>query len=413
VQRLVDRVSAWFVPAVIIVAVLTFIAWTLLGPEPRLAHAVVSAVSVLIIACPCALGLATPMSIMVAMGTGAHAGVLVKDADALEVLARVNTIAFDKTGTLTEGKPSVRTVDLEPGVDRTETLAVIAAAEAASEHPLARAIVTHAREEGVSLPSGPVEVRAVRGKGIDATVATARVLFGTHLLLEENGVSIPRNALERAEHHRERGATVSFAAIDGTFGGMWVIGDTIKPMANEALASLRRMGLRVVMLTGDAQTSARAVGRELGFGERDIIAEVLPDQKASKVKELKAHGAVVAMAGDGINDAPALATADVGIAMGNGTDIAIESAGVTLVKGEVRGIMRAVRLGGATMKNIRENLVLAFGYNALAIPVAAGALYPVLHVMLSPMLAAAAMSLSSVSVITNALRLRHALKRTS
>ena len=258
--------------------------------------------------------------------------------------------------------------------------------------------------------SGPVTVRAVRGKGIDATVGGARVLFGTRALLEENGVELPKSTLERAEQHRTRGATVSFVAVDGRFAGTWAISDTIKPLAKEALASLRRMGLRVVMITGDARTSARAVGRELGFADDDVIAEVLPDQKAQKIRELKAAGAVVAMTGDGINDAPALATADVGVAMGTGTDIAIESASVTLVKGDVRGVVRAVRLGRATMKNIRGNLLLAFGYNALAVPIAAGALYPFLHVTLSPMLAAGAMSLSSVSVIANALRLRRALR---
>ncbi|MBN9159643.1 MAG: copper-translocating P-type ATPase [Myxococcales bacterium 68-20] len=410
VQRLVDRVSAWFVPAVIVIAAGTFVAWYAFGPDPRLAHALVTAVSVLIIACPCALGLATPMSIMVAMGTGAHSGVLVKDADALETLGRVTTVALDKTGTITEGKPRVSAVDLEPGTPRGETIALVAAAEQASEHPLARAVVEHAAEEGVRPASGPVTVRAVRGKGIDANVGTARVLFGTRVLLEEHGIELPAGTLERAEQHRMHGATVSFVAVDGRFAGTWAISDTIKPLAKEALAALRRMGLRVVMITGDARTSARAVGRELGFADDDVIAEVLPDQKAHAIRELKTKGAVVAMAGDGINDAPALATADVGVAMGTGTDVAIESASVTLVKGDVRGVVRAIRLGRATMKNIRGNLLLAFGYNALAVPVAAGLLYPFLHVTLSPMLAAAAMSLSSVSVIVNALQLRRALR---
>ena len=320
-------------------------------------------------------------------------------------------MALDKTGTLTEGKPRVRTVDLEHGAPRVETIATVAAAETGSEHPLARAVVEHAREEGIPIPREKVELRAVRGKGIRADVGGAGVLFGTTALLEEDGITVPSAALERAEHHRERAATVSFAAIDGRFVGMWVVGDTIKSRAKEALAELRGLDQRVVMLTGDARTSALAVGRELGFPEADVIAEVLPEQKAEKVRELKAGGAVVAMAGDGINDAPALATADVGIAMGTGTDVAIESASVTLVKGDVRGVVRAIQLGRATMKNIRGNLLLAFGYNALAIPVAAGVLYPVFHVTLSPMLAAAAMSLSSVSVIANALRLRAALKR--
>ncbi|MBX3205061.1 MAG: cadmium-translocating P-type ATPase [Labilithrix sp.] len=408
VQRLVDRVSAWFVPAVLLIAAGAFAVWYLAGPEPRVAHALVSAVSVLIIACPCALGLATPMSIMVAIGTGAHAGVLVKDADALETLGRVTTVAFDKTGTLTEGKPRVRAVDLAPEAPRDETLAIVAAAEAASEHPLARAVVEHAREEAVRPASGAVTARAVRGKGIDATVGASRVLFGTPALLEESGVAIPSGAVEQAEEHRARGATVSFAAVDGRYVGAWAIGDAIKPGAREALAELRGKGLRVVMLTGDARTSALAVGAELGFAATDVVAGVLPDAKVEEVRALAAGGAVVAMVGDGINDAPALAAAAVGIAMGTGTDVAIESAGVTLVKGDLRGVVRAVRLGRATRQNIRGNLLLAFGYNAVAVPIAAGALYPLFHLTLSPMLAAGAMSLSSVSVIANALRLRRA-----
>lgn len=411
VQRLVDHVSARFVPSVIAVAALTFAGWSLLGPEPSFTKGLISAVAVLIIACPCALGLATPMTIMVATGTGARGGVLVKDADALETLGRVTIVGLDKTGTLTEGKPRVLDVDLEPEVEPYSTIGVIAAAEAASEHPLARAVVQQAREENVVPAGGEVTARAVRGKGIDATVGGSHVLFGTQALLEEHGITVSNRALERAERYRQHGATVSFAAVDGRFAGMWVIGDTIKSTAREALASLRTMGLRVVMLTGDAQTSALAVGRELGLDEADVVAQVLPEQKAEKVRALKTDGGVVAMAGDGINDAPALATADVGIAMGTGTDVAIESAGVTIVKGDASGVVRAIQLGRATMRNIRENLMLAFGYNVLAIPVAAGVLYPFFHVTLSPMIAAAAMSLSSVSVIANSLRLRRLASR--
>ncbi len=406
VQRLVDKVSAVFVPAVVIAAAITFAVWLVVGPEPRLAHALASGVAVLIIACPCALGLATPMSIMVATGTGAHAGVLVKDADALETLSRMTTLVLDKTGTLTEGKPEVQEVIVVPTLDRAEVLRLVASAELGSEHPLARAVVTHARNEVSVEDVAGTRVEAVRGFGISADVAGRAVLFGTHRLLSDRGIAVPPDALERAETLRRDGNTVSFAAIDGRYAGLWALGDTIKRGARQALDSIRERGIRVVMLTGDARTSALAVGRALGIADSDVVAEVRPDQKANVVEELKRNGSVVAMAGDGINDAPALATAHVGIAMGNGTDIAIESAGVTLVKGELRGIVRALSLGKATMRNIRENLLLAFGYNFLAIPIAAGVLYPVSGLVLSPMIAAAAMSLSSVSVIGNALRLR-------
>lgn len=406
VQRLVDRVSAIFVPAVVIAAAITFAVWLAAGPQPRLAHALASAVAVLIIACPCALGLATPMSIMVATGTGAHAGVLVKDADALETLSRVTTLVLDKTGTLTEGKPEVQEVIVASGLDRVEVVRLIASAELGSEHPLARAVVDHARTESSVDDVPGTRVDAVRGFGISATIADRSVLFGTHRLLSDRGVSIPNDVIERAEALRREGKTVSFAAIDGSYAGLWALGDTVKRGAREALDTIRSHGLRVVMLTGDARTSALAVGSALAIPEPDVIAEVLPEQKAKVVEDLKANGAVVAMAGDGINDAPALATAHVGIAMGNGTDIAIESAGVTLLRGELRGIVRALALGRATMRNIRENLLLAFGYNIVAIPIAAGVLYPIWGVVLSPMIAAAAMSLSSVSVIANALRLR-------
>jgi Cu+-exporting ATPase len=409
VQKLVDRVSAVFVPAILAIAAVTFAAWFFLGPGPRAPHALVAAVSVLIIACPCALGLATPMSIMVATGTGAKFGVLVKDAAALETLSKVTTLVVDKTGTLTEGKPRVQAVETAEGIDRGALLGLVMAAELGSEHPLGRAVVEHARAEGATSPSSAVRSEAVRGRGLVATVGSSTIVFGTRELLAEKGVVVPDDALARAEELRASGATVSFAALVGRYAGLWAIADSVKPSAKEALASLRELGLRVVMLTGDAKTNALAVGHELGFDAADVVAGVAPDGKARVVEELKRKGAVVAMAGDGINDAPALATADVGIAMGTGTDVAIESAGVTLVKGDLRGIVRAVRLGRATLANIRQNLTLAFGYNVLAVPIAAGVLYPAFGILLSPMLAAAAMSLSSVSVITNALRLRRAL----
>ena len=406
VQRMVDRVSAYFVPAVIGVALLAFLIWYSAGPDPRLTHAIVSAVAVLIIACPCALGLATPMSIMVATGAGAHVGVLVKDADALETLSKVTTLVIDKTGTLTEGKPRVHVVEERRGLDRAELLGIVATAEAASEHPLAHAVVEHARLEKALVDSRDVRVEAVRGFGIAAEVAGRKLLFGTAKLLLDRGVSIPAEATSRAEELRISGKTVSFAALDGSYAGLWALGDTVKPTSKQAISELRAAGIRVVMLTGDARTSALAIGRELGLGDESVVAEVLPEDKANVVEEHRKRGEIVAMAGDGINDAPALASAHVGIAMGTGTDIAIESAGVTLVKGDLMGILRAIRLGRATMRNVRENLALAFGYNVLAIPIAAGVLYPAFHTMLNPMIAAAAMSLSSVSVIANALRLR-------
>ena len=409
VQKLVDRVSAVFVPAVIAAAAISFAVWFLVGPEPRIAHGFVAAVAVLIIACPCALGLATPMSIMVATGTGAHAGVLVKDAEALETLSKVTTLVVDKTGTLTEGKPRVQEVELVADVDRSVVIGRVAAAELGSEHPLARAIVEHARDAGIAAAVGKAQTEAVRGRGLVSVHGESKLLFGTRELLVDAGVEIPAAVLARAEVLRATSATVSFAALDGRYVGLWSIADTIKPTTREALQGLRDLGLRIVMLTGDAKTSALAIARELGIAPADVVAGVAPEGKARVVADLKRDGAVVAMAGDGINDAPALATADVGIAMGTGTDVAIESAGVTLVKGDLRGIVRAVRLGRATLGNIRQNLALAFGYNILAVPIAAGALYPAFGLLLSPMLAAAAMSFSSVSVIMNALRLRRAL----
>jgi Cu+-exporting ATPase len=413
VQRLVDRVSAVFVPVVVAVAAVTFAVWLAVGPEPRLAHALVSMVAVLIIACPCALGLATPMSIMVATGAGAHAGILVKDADALESLSRATTLVVDKTGTLTEGRPTVHEVELAADVDRAALLAAVAAAEAGSEHPLAKAVVEHARAELGPRANAPVDApsrtTALRGRGIEAEVNGRRLLFGTAALLVERDVVVSDAVASRAESLRAEGRTVSFAALDGRFGGLWSFGDRVKPGASAAIARLGALGLRVVMVTGDARTSALAIAREVGIAPADVFADVLPEHKARIVSERKAAREIVAMAGDGINDAPALATADVGIAMGNGTDVAIESAGVTLVKGELAGIVRAFELGRATLTNVRQNLGLAFAYNVVAIPVAAGALYPIFSLVLSPMLAAAAMSLSSVSVIANALRLRHAL----
>jgi Cu+-exporting ATPase len=409
VQRLVDRVSAFFVPAVVAAAAAAFALWMALGPSPRLAHAVVAAVAVLVIACPCALGLATPMSILVATGAGARAGVLVKDADALEMLARTTTLVVDKTGTLTEGNARVREVVPAGGQDAGELLGVVAALESASEHPLARAVVEHAEAHGAT-PAAASRTIAVRGRGVSGTVGERRILFGTRELLEGEGVAIPDAARDRAEELRHDGATVSFAAIDGRYAGLWALGDTVRAGARELLGDLRRRGIRVVMMTGDARTSARAVARALDLHEGDVYAHVMPEDKARMVKELRAGGEVVAMAGDGINDAPALAAADVGIAMGTGTDVAIESASVTLVKGDLPAVGRALALGRATQQNVRQNLMLAFGYNVLAIPIAAGALYPFFGLLLSPMIAAAAMSLSSVSVITNALRLRHAAR---
>ncbi len=400
VQRLADRVSAVFVPAVVAIAFGAFFVWLLVGPEPRAAHALVAAVSVLVIACPCALGLATPMAIMVAAGAGARAGVLVKEADALEVLARATTLVVDKTGTLTAGKPRVQAVEPADGFERGALLAWVATVESSSEHPLAFAFREHA-------PRGAQahHARAVRGHGAFGEVDGKRVAIGARAAIE---AEIPESALDRAEALRQEGATVSFVAIDGRYAGLVAIGDDLKPGAHEAIRELQRRGLRVVMMTGDARSTARHVARALDLHDGDLYASVTPEKKAEIVAQLKSKGDVVAMAGDGINDAPALAAADVGIAMGTGTDVAIESAGITLVKGELVAMVRAVGLARATQRNVRQNLGLAFGYNVLAIPIAAGALYPVLGVVLSPMIAAAAMSLSSVSVVVNALRLRGA-----
>ncbi len=404
VQRLADTVSAYFVPAVVAAAVLAFIAWALVGPDPRLPHALVAAVSVLIIACPCALGLATPMSIMVATGEGARVGVLFRNAEAIEVLRQVDTLVVDKTGTLTEGKPTLVAVVPQEGQDEAVVLQLAASLEQGSEHPLASAIVAGAAARAVSLLK-PADFQAISGKGVTGTVGGHAVALGNLALLHDLHVD-PGPLAARAEQLRADGQTVMFVAIDAQPAGLLAVADPIKATTVEAIRQLHAEGLKIVMLTGDNRTTADAVARRLGID--DVLADVLPDQKADAVKRLQADGRFVAMAGDGINDAPALAQAQVGIAMGTGTDVAMESAGVTLVKGDLTGIVRARRLSRATMANIKQNLFFAFVYNALGVPLAAGALYPSMGLLLSPMIAAAAMSLSSVSVIANALRLRYA-----
>ena len=402
IQRLADLVAAWFVPAVVLVAIVTAIVWATVGPEPRAAFAVVNAVAVLIIACPCALGLATPMSIMVGTGRGATAGVLIKNAEALEVLERVDTLVVDKTGTLTEGKPRLVTAEPTGGFSGTELLGLAAGIELGSEHPLAAAIVTGAEGRGLS-PARADEFRSVTGKGVVGRIAGRTVALGNRRLMDDLGVALG-SLNERAEELRRDGQTVMFVAADGRPAGLVGVADPIKPSTPEALELLRAAGLRIVMLTGDSRATAEAVARRLGITE--VEAEVLPEQKIAVIKRLQAEGRKVAMAGDGVNDAPALAQAEVGIAMGTGTDVAMHSTGVTLVKGDLRGLARARRLSQATMRSIRQNLVFAFVYNALGVPLAAGVLYPWLGILLSPIIASAAMSLSSVSVIGNALRLR-------
>jgi Cu+-exporting ATPase len=402
IQHVADKVSAIFVPAVVAAAGLTFVVWAAVGPEPRMAYAVLNAIAVLIIACPCALGLATPMSIMVATGRGATMGVLFRNAEAIEVLRSVDTLVFDKTGTLTVGKPKLTQVVAQAPWAENDVLRLVASLERGSEHPLAAAIVAGAEERKLAI-APTSEFASHTGKGVSGRVDGRVVLLGNIALLADAGVD-PGPLSARAEALRAAGQTVMFAAVDGALAGLIAVADPVKPTTAEALGQLKAEGLRLVMLTGDSKTSAQAVAAQLGIDE--VIAEVLPDQKAAKVKELQAAGRIVAMAGDGINDAPALAQAQVGIAMGTGTDIAMESAGVTLVKGDLRGIVRARRLSRATMSNIRQNLLFAFGYNALGVPIAAGVLYPALGLLLSPMIAAAAMSFSSVSVIGNALRLQ-------
>ena len=402
IQKLADVVSSYFVPVVIGAAVMTFVVWSLVGPEPRMAHALINAVAVLIIACPCALGLATPMAIMVAAGKGASLGVLFKDAEAIEVMRKVDTLVVDKTGTLTAGKPTLVTVETLPDFDATELLSAAASLERGSEHPLAEAIVGGAAERGISVPQ--VEsFESVTGKGVVGRVAGQAVALGNRKLLDQLGASAGALA-ERADELRGEGQTVMFLIINGQVGGILGVADPVKDNTPEAIAALHEEGMRVVMLTGDNRKTADAVAAKLSIDE--VIAEVLPDQKAEAIKRLQEAGSVVAMAGDGINDAPALAQAQVGIAMGTGTDVAIESAGVTLVKGDLRGIVRARKLSRATMANVKQNLFFAFVYNSLGVPIAAGVLYPVFGLLLSPMIAAAAMSFSSVSVIANSLRLR-------
>ncbi|HEV2298689.1 MAG TPA: heavy metal translocating P-type ATPase [Candidatus Acidoferrales bacterium] len=402
IQKLADVVASYFVPSVILVAILAFIAWAAIGPPPRLAHALVNAVAVLIIACPCALGLATPMAVMVGTGRGAMAGVLIKNAEALETLEKVDTLIFDKTGTLTQGKPQVTAVEPAAGWTAADVLQFAAALERGSEHPLAEAILAQAARQSVSTESAQ-GIRAMPGKGLAGLVSGHSVALGTSAFVHELGV--PSLALEdRAARLRQDGQTVVHLAVDSREAGIIAIADPLKETTPQAIAQLRGEGLRLVMLTGDSRATAESVARKLGIDE--VIAEVLPEGKGEIVKRLKAEGRKVAMAGDGINDAPALAAADVGIAMGAGTDVAIESAGITLVKGDLRGIVRARRLSRATMRNIRQNLFFAFIYNTLGVPIAAGVLYPFFGLLLSPVVASAAMTFSSVSVIGNALRLR-------
>ena len=401
IQRLADTVAAYFVPAVILIAVVTLVVWGSWGPEPRLAHAVINAVAVLIIACPCALGLATPVSIMVGIGRAARGGVLIKNASALETLARIDTLVVDKTGTLTRGKPELVEIALVDDIEENAALALAGSLELASEHPLAAAIVDAARQRNLELQRVQ-DFEAIPGKGVRGTVGNTAVAIGNRSLMQQLGTDVEAWN-ERADTLREQGHTVMFVAIAGRIAGLLGVTDPIKESTPQAIEELRQAGIGIVMLTGDNSRTAETVAKQLGI--EDVRAEVMPDSKAETIKSLSAEGKLVAMAGDGINDAPALAQASVGIAMGTGTDIAIESADITLVKGDLQGIVRAIRISRATMKNIRQNLFFAFFYNSLGVPIAAGVLYPFFGVLLSPMIAAAAMSLSSVSVITNALRL--------
>lgn len=402
IQRMADTVSGYFVPVVVLFAIVTAVIWGIWGPEPKLAYAIVNAVAVLIIACPCALGLATPMSIIAGTGRGAHAGVLIKNAEALEIMEKVDTLIIDKTGTLTEGKPKLMEVVTASGFDQNETLRLVASLEKGSEHPLASAIVKGAEERGITL-AAVQDFTSITGKGVKGTIDSHSVALGNKALLLSLGIDFTPLSTS-AEQLRAKGQTAMFAAIDGKPAAVISVADPIKPTTPEALKQLKAEGLRIVMLTGDSKATAEAIAKQLGIDE--LEAEVLPERKSEVVRQLQQQGRKVAMAGDGVNDAPALAQAQVGIAMGTGTDVAMESAGVTLVKGDLIGIVRARRLSHATMRNIRQNLFFAFIYNALGVPVAAGVLYPFFGLLLSPVIASAAMALSSVSVIVNSLRLR-------
>ena len=402
IQRLADQVAGWFVPAVVVIAIATFVVWAIWGPAPALAYALVNAIAVLIIACPCALGLATPMSIMTGTGKGAQHGILIRNAEALETLEKIDTLVVDKTGTLTIGKPDLVAVTPAEGIDEADFLAAVAGVEMGSEHPLAHAIVEGARTRGVS-PANATDLASTTGEGVEANVQGGRVAIGNEKMMRRVGID-DEAWLGSAENGRKQGQTVMFVAFDGRPAGLIAVADPIKPTSAAVIAALHKRDIRVVMLTGDSRGTAEAVAREMGIDE--VHANVSPEDKHRKIEELKAQGRRVGMAGDGINDAPALAAADVGIAMGTGTDVAIESAGVTLVRGDLTGVVQATVLSRGTMRNIRQNLFFAFAYNTLGIPVAAGVLFPFFGVLLSPMIAAAAMSLSSVSVIGNALRLR-------
>jgi Cu+-exporting ATPase len=401
IQRLADRVSSYFVPAVIVSAVITFIVWYFVGPQPHIAHALVNAVAVLIVACPCALGLATPMAIMVGTGRGARAGILIRNAEALEIFGKVDTLIIDKTGTLTEGKPTLSSVIPQPGIDENDLLQVVASLERSSEHPLAAAIVKGAEAKKLSL-SDVVGFNSTTGKGVQGTVSRKQVAVGNAELFRDLKVD-PAPLLERAEALRQEGQTVMLIAVDGKAAGIVGVADPIKETTPDAIRELKAAGLKIIMVTGDNATTAKAVAEKLGI---EFEADVLPQKKAEVIKARQQNGSVVAMAGDGVNDAPALAQADVGIAMGTGTDVAMEAGGITLLKGDLRGILRARHLSKSTMRNIRENLFFAFVYNVVGIPLAAGVLFPAFGLLLNPMIAAAAMSFSSVSVIGNALRLR-------